>query len=307
MKIKLITLIFFILIIPITTFAQTDIQTSQHMFNRTTYNPAVTGASRYINIYGHWRDQWQNFTNAPQTMYLSANSYSEKIKSGLGLMLMKDKIGFERNVIFKVSYAYHINLSSSSYISLGLSAGALNRIIDWQKKQISEPDPNLPNEMENKWSANFDCGIEYNMERLTAGLSVTHLNRVANRATYANMGHHFYGYVKYKFGLGLDFDLTPALFAQNSKKSTHIEGNLFLHYRNKAWIGASYRLDEKLQSEAVVGIIGIDLMDFLRVGYSFDYSTGQIGKYSNNTHEIMLGLRLKRLKKNHSRSPRFFE
>lgn len=121
------------------------------------------------------------------------------------------------------------------------------------------------------------------------------------------MGHHFYGYVKYKLGLGIDFELTPALFAQNSKKSTHIEGNLLLHYRNKAWIGTSYRMDEKLNSEAVVGIIGIDLIDFLRIGYSFDYNIGPINAYSNNTHEIMLGIRLDKPKKIYSRSPRFFE
>ncbi|MDR2653338.1 MAG: type IX secretion system membrane protein PorP/SprF [Prevotellaceae bacterium] len=305
MKVKLI--IFLTLIIPIKTIAQTDIQTSQHMFNRTTYNPSVTGASQYINIYGHWRDQWQGFSEAPQTMYLTANRYFKEIKSGLGIAAIKDKIGFERNMLFKLSYAYHVYLSSNSYLSLGFSAGVLNRNIDWTKKQITDPDPNLPNEMENKWTANFDFGIEYNMERFTVGLSVTHLNRSAKSATYNNMGHHFYGYVKYKFELGADFELTPALFAQNSKKSTHLEGNLLLHYRNRAWIGASYRMDEKLNSESVVGIIGIDLMDFLRIGYSFDYNIGHIGKYSNNTHEIMLGIRLARVQKVYARSPRFFE
>jgi type IX secretion system PorP/SprF family membrane protein len=277
------------------------------MFNRTTYNPAVTGASRFLNIYGHWRDQWQGFPDAPQTMYLTANSYFEQIKSGLGLTLLKDKIGFERNILFKISYAYHVHLSTNSYLSLGLSAGALNINVDWAKKQLEEPNPNLPNEMENKWTANFDFGIEYNMERFTAGLSATHLNRVLKKDIYNTMGHHLYGYVKYKFELGVDFELTPALFAQNSKKSTHIEGNLLLHYRNKAWVGASYRADEKLKSEAVVGIIGIDLMNFLRIGYSFDYNIGEIGKYSNNTHEIMLGIRLARVHKIYSKSPRFFE
>jgi type IX secretion system PorP/SprF family membrane protein len=306
-KIKLKLTICLLFIIPSITRAQTDIQMSQHMFNRTTYNPAATGASRYVNIYGYWRDQWQGFTGAPQTMYLTANSYFETMKSGLGLVLMKDKIGFERNLIFKLSYAYHVYISSRSYISLGINAGVLSRNIDWAKKQLSNPDPNLPDEMENKWTSDFDFGIEYNMERFTAGLSLTHLNRTANKATYSDMGHHFYGYVKYKFGMGVDFELTPALFAQNSKKSTHIEGNLLLHYRNKAWIGASYRMDEKLSSEAVVGIIGIDLIDFLRIGYSFDYNIGPIGSNSNNTHEIMLGIRIDRPKKIYSRSPRFFE
>jgi type IX secretion system PorP/SprF family membrane protein len=286
---------------------QTDIQSSLHMFSRTTYNPAVTGASRYVNIYGHWRDQWQGFTGAPQTMYFGANSYFNEIKSGMGLVAIKDKIGFENNMIFKVSYAYHISLSSNSYISLGLSGGVLNRNIDWTKQQIAEPDSNLPAEQENKWNADFDFGVEYNMERFTLGLSITHLNRSASKSVYSNMGHHFYGYIKYKFALGVDYELVPSLFMQNNRKSTHVESNLLLYYRNRAWVGASYRMDDKFNSESVVGMVGIDLMNSLRISYSFDYNIGKIGKYANNTHEIMLGIRLNRPQKMYSKSPRFFE
>jgi type IX secretion system PorP/SprF family membrane protein len=306
MKIKL-TIIFLILTTPLLTKGQTDMQSSQHMFNRTTYNPAVTGASRYVNIYGHWRYQWQGFSGAPRTMYFSANSYFSEIKSGIGLVAIVDRIGFERNMIFKLSYAYHVFLTSNSYLSFGISGGVLNKNIDWAKKQIAEPDPNLPSERESKLNADFDFGVEYNMERLSLGISMTHLNRPANKAVYTNMGHHFYGYAKYKFGLGVDFDLIPALFVQNSKKSTHMEANILLYYRNIAWIGASYRMDDKFRSESVVAIIGIDLMNYLRIGYSFDYNIGQIGKYANNTHEIMLGIRLNRPQKVYSKSPRFFE
>jgi type IX secretion system PorP/SprF family membrane protein len=281
---------------------------SQHMLNRTTYNPASTGASRYVNIYGHWRDQWQGFTGGPQTMYITAHTYFTDLKSGIGLTATKDKLGdLERNMLFKLSYAYHLYLNSNSYLSFGLSAGVLNRHINWLVKRISEDDSTLPDHVENKWTADFDFGIEYNLERFTVGLSLTHLNRTSDEATELNMGHHFYGYLKYKFSLGVDFDLVPSLFAQNSKKSTHIESNIMFHYRNKAWIGVSYRADEQLSSESVVGIVGIDMFDFLRIGYSFDYNIGEIGKYSNNTHEIMLGIRLNRPQKIYAKTPRFFE
>ncbi|MDR1552290.1 MAG: type IX secretion system membrane protein PorP/SprF [Prevotellaceae bacterium] len=51
----------------------------------------------------------------------------------------------------------------------------------------------------------------------------------------------------------------------------------------------------------------MDLFNFLRIGYSFDYNVGEIGKYSNNTHEVMLGIRLNRPQKIYAKSPRFFE
>jgi type IX secretion system PorP/SprF family membrane protein len=305
-QIKIIMIL--ILILPVITFGQTDIQSSQHMFDRITYNPASTGASRYINIYGHLRDQWQGFNGGPQTMYLTGHAYSPNLKSGIGLIIVKDKLGdLEHNSLLKISYAYHLYLTQNSYLSLGLNAGILNKNIDWVKKQLEEPDSNLPNYVEDKIVADFDFGMEYNMENFTAGVSVTHLTRKRDKQPGSAMIRHFYGYVKYKLVLGVDFDLEPALFAQNNKKSTHIEGNMLLHYRNKAWIGASYRMDEKLDSESVVVMAGIDLMDFLRIGYSFDYNIGQIGKYANNTHEVMLGIRLHRPQKIYSKSPRFFE
>ncbi|MDR1199664.1 MAG: type IX secretion system membrane protein PorP/SprF [Prevotellaceae bacterium] len=298
------------LLLPLHAPGQTDAQMSQHMFNRITYNPASTGATRYINIYGHWRDQWQGFgTDAPETMLLTAHTYFPQLKSGLGIVELSDKIGYERNILFKLSYAYHVHLNSSSYLSLGLSAGVLNRYIDWTQAVPEEYSESfvIPSVAENRWTPDFDFGIEYNMERFTVGLSVTHINKTSDNAVYYNMGHHFYGYVKYKFGLGVDFDLVPALFAQNSKKSTHIEANLILFYRNIAWAGMSYRVDDRFNSESAVGTVGIDLMGVLRLGYSFDYNVGLIGKYANNTHEIMLGIKLQKPQRLYAKTPRFFE
>jgi hypothetical protein len=120
------------------------------------------------------------------------------------------------------------------------------------------------------------------------------LNKRAHDTHNVNYGQHFYGYAQYNFSLQNDLDLSAALFAQNSKKSTHIETNLILFHRNKMWIGAGYRFDEKLDSESVVAMIGLNLRNFLKIGYSFDYNIGKIGKCSDFTHEIMLGIKISR-------------
>ena len=301
-----------LLLLPLGVLGQTDIQMSQHMLNRTTYNPASTGASRYVNIYGQWRDQWQGFgSDRPKTIFLTAHAYFNEFKSGLGIIALKDNIGFERNMLFKTAYAYHVNLSSNSYLSLGLNGGVLNRYIDWTDARAQDPtSPAIPTEPENKWTADFDFGMEYNMERFTAGLSLTHLNHTADKATFGDMGHHFYGYLKYKFSLNFDFDIVPAFFAQNSKKSTHLELSTLAYYRNKTWIGVSYRADEKFESESVVGIIGLDLNNTFRLSYSFDYNIGKLKTNDapfRNTHEVMLGIRLSRPQHVYAKSPRFFE
>jgi type IX secretion system PorP/SprF family membrane protein len=304
MKKNLLTVILIFSVLSL--IGQTDIQMSQHMLNRTTYNPASTGASRYVNIYGHWRDQWQGFGDAaPHTIFLTAHSYFNELKSGFGIIALKDQIGFERSMMFKIAYAYHVHLTSNSYISLGLNGGLLNRHIDWDKSTI----PELTG-IESRWTADFDFGIEYNVERFTAGLSLTHLSKTAERATYGDMGHHYYGYLKYKFPISFDLEIVPSVFAQNSKKSTHMEINTLLYYRSKAWIGGSYRMDDKFESESVVGIAGIDISNKFRLSYSFDYNIGKTGKknaHANNTHEIMLGIRLSRPQHIYAKTPRFFE
>jgi type IX secretion system PorP/SprF family membrane protein len=241
-------------------------------------------------------------------MYLVGHAYSPALKSGIGLIIMKDRLGdLETNTLLKASYAYHLNLTHNSYLSLGINAGILDRNTDWSKKQLAEPDLTLPSYAEDRCVADFDFGMEYNIEKFTAGISVTHLSRNPNEQLSSTVSRHFYGYLRYRFKMGNNFDLEPAFFFQNNKKSTHMEGNMLLYYNSRAWIGGSYRVDDKFDSESVVVMAGIDLMDFLRIGYSFDYNIGKVGKYANNTHEIMLGIRLDRPQRISAKSPRFFE
>jgi type IX secretion system PorP/SprF family membrane protein len=170
----------------------------------------------------------------------------------------------------------------------------VNKNVEWNYAIEQEQDNILPTEPECKWKADFDFGLEYNTERFQAGLSVRHLSKRANDAHRINMGQHFYGYLRYNFPRKNNFSLSATAFAQNSKKSTHIESNLVLFYRRTMWVGAGYRCDEKLEPESLVGMIGVNLLGFLKLGYSFDFNIGKIGKYSNNTHEIMLGIKISR-------------
>jgi hypothetical protein len=77
---------------------------SQHIFNRSLYNPASTEISGDINIFGHWRDQWQGWYGAPRTVAMSANGYIPSWKLGLGLMILNDKLGLEHDIQCKFTY-----------------------------------------------------------------------------------------------------------------------------------------------------------------------------------------------------------
>jgi hypothetical protein len=44
----------------------------------------------------------------------------------------------------------------------------------------------------------------------------------------------------------------------------------------------------------------------LRIGYAFDYTLSSISKYSNNSHEVMIGYDLGKAAQVKARSPRYF-
>ncbi len=49
------------------------------------------------------------------------------------------------------------------------------------------------------------------------------------------------------------------------------------------WLGASYR-----SNRSVAALFQFSVNDQLKVGYTYDFDFGKLGKYSNGSHEVML-------------------
>lgn len=311
MKKVLIAIITFV---PLLLFGQNDIQLSQQFLSRVNYNPAATGASEYINAYLIGRQQWSGFSG-PSTQVLNAHNYFDKISSGLGLTVIHDKYGAESSINAKVAYAYHIHFENRSYLSFGLGAGLLYKNLDAAKLTAEtgrpESDPTIATYLgrAGKYNPDFDFGIEYTMEKWQIGASVTHLNVSPITIKNYQSGRHFYLYTKYIFDLGLDWKLTPtAVGHMSSWPIMQLDLNLMAMYKNRFWFGASVRSREDAELESIVGIIGLFVTDFLRLGYSYDYNIGPIGRYSNGSHEIMLSARIGKGDQGYGvKTPRFFE
>jgi type IX secretion system PorP/SprF family membrane protein len=63
--------------------------------------------------------------------------------------------------------------------------------------------------------------------------------------------------------------------------------NMKMTFRDRFWIGASYR-----NGDAIAGMFGLNISSLINVGYSYDYTTSALRTVSNGTHEIVLGLML---------------
>jgi hypothetical protein len=122
-------------------------------------------------------------------------------------------------------------------------------------------------------------------------------------------GRHIYLYSKYSFDLDQNWKLVPHLSGHMSSwPIMQMELNTMAYFKSRFWFGASVRVSDQFVLETVAGIVGLYVTDFLRLGYSYDYNPGPLRKYSEGSHEIMLGLRLGKGEARYgTKTPRFFE
>ena len=88
--------------------SQQDPLSSHYMFNTLTYNPGVAGTSGMICASALNRQQWVGFKGAPSTTVfnISAPVSPFGIKSGIGLLIESDNIGFDKDINLSAAYSY---------------------------------------------------------------------------------------------------------------------------------------------------------------------------------------------------------
>ena len=59
--------------------------------------------------------------------------------------------------------------------------------------------------------------------------------------------------------------------------------NANLNFNNRFWIGASYR-----NGRSFGALLQLQVNNQFKIAYTYDFDTGNLGGYSNGSHEIML-------------------
>lgn len=285
--------------------AQNDLHVSHYMFNTLIYNPAAAGNSPSLQATLLARKQWTGVTGAPTIGLLSAHSYFDKLKGGVGLVLAQDKIGFESITTFRANYSYHIKLKEGHTLALGLGAGFIYKSINTSKLIFDQSnDQSITNLAPSKITPDFNFGLEYNNKNLQVGAATTHLQQGISNSGIYNIPRHHFVYARYYYHANEKLIIVPSLLIKSSGYITQVELNTSAVFNNKFWIGATWR-----SKEAVVGLVGIAFNSSLRMGYSYDYTgLSKISNYSNGTHEICLIYtgKAKSNKQNQLKNPRFF-
>ena len=274
-------------------FGQQDPQFSQNMFNKLYVNPAYAGSGQAICATALYRAQWVNFDGAPKTFVAGIEAPFFDNKVGAGLSVSSDKINFENTLTIKLAGAYHFDLGTAK-LGAGLDFDFLQKSIDGTF--VFPQTANDPSAPKNFNDNTFDMGggLYLTSEKLYVGISASHLleSEITTDKAKQQFNRHYYGMIGYNFELSPTITLKPSLFVKNVKDNTTLDINLNAHINDRFWIGASYRTED-----AIVAMLGMNITEKLKVGYSYDFTTSKIKGYSDGSHEIMLGYCFNKKKK----------
>jgi type IX secretion system PorP/SprF family membrane protein len=258
------------------------------------YNPGIAGTSGLICATAINRQQWVGFNGAPSTTVfnISAPVTLFKIKSGVGLQLQSDNIGFDKDINISGTYSYLLEMGQGT-MGIGLSLGMLNETLtpSWSipsddSHTPATGDPLIPENKESFLSFDMGMGVYYKSEKYYAAFSVTHLNQPKLDFTKGEsyISRHFYLTAGYTLQLpNPALELLPSVFLFSDGKVSQVTVTSLVRYNKKVWGGVSYR-----DGDALIGMAGFELYNGLRIGYAYDFTISDIRKSSSGSHEFMV-------------------
>ena len=288
--------------------AQQDPMVSQYMFNGLYLNPAYAGSHDYWSSTLTFRNHWVGLEGAPETAIAAVDGPISVKNMGLGLILLHDKIGVTRQNTAILNYAYQLKLNKNSKLAFGINAGfsqfnaRLTDLTVWDQDQVFDSD------ITSKVIPRLGVGAYYFGKKHYVGISIPTLfayqkdlnfNFDLSRASF--LRRHYLLTAGYVFDVAKNLKLKPSvLFKYVENTPLEVDFNLSAVYQNKFWLGTSFRT-----YDAVAVILEYQTNSFFRVGYSYDITVSKLRKYSNGSHEIMIGIDFgKELVK--VKSPRYF-
>lgn len=309
-------------------FGQQEPQFSQYNRNQYLVNPGAAGAYDFLDITLGGRMQWAGFENAPKTTYIYASSalpnkmkpryYPRtstrrgpirnprkgmgRLKHAFGGYLLGDQYGAYRQIKFAGTYAIHLPLSNELNLSFGVDLGLSNRAFLKDRAQTLNVITGVGTDATydqytmnvNDYTMDVGAGLYLYSEDLYFGISADQLTgdlvRFGNGLLNFDPNIHFRATAGYTFRTQNDVTITPSVLAKYLISAPiSIEGGVQVEFQERFWLAASYR-----SSQTIVGMLGFNINDVFKMGYSFDFATSDIKRNSVGSHELVLGIMIGR-------------
>ena len=285
--------------------AQFDPQIGQYMFMRSVYNPAAVGEGDLMRVYGSHRMQFTGIMDAPMTTNFSFSSpfVIGKTSHAAGVRFMNDRFGLFSNQSFYVEYAYRIKLGKG-YLSVGADLGFINlsfAVDSVNLKDVADlvKDHAYHNATDNAIpeasgqngvsGMGFDLGVGvyYSTPTWWAGVSYGHVTQPrlqwSDKAEVEVRGT-FYAAGGYNWRLrDKKWVLMPSAMLQTDFAGWDVNLTMMAQVNDRYRFGLGYRI-----AGSVNVLLGMDIIDGLQVGYTYELPANGLIRESYGSHELYL-------------------
>ena len=298
---KIFSFLYLLIIVKLAAFSQQDPQFTNNMFYKLGVNPGFAGAEGTISGIILNRYQWVGFEGAPKTLIFSADAAINAFGSpgGIGLNIVSDELGFEKNTQINVNYAYSKTLVIGK-LGIGLSLGLYNKSIngEWEVPEdnlgiYTQPssDPAIPQGEVSQMAIDAGLGLYLSSNQYFLGASVTHINQASIKfsdlaSTFLVRHYYLMGGYNIKLSDPL-FELRPSFLLKSDLASWQLDLNTNIVFNERFWGGITYRVQD-----AIALLMGMEMENGLRFGYSFDLVTSALSRYGYGSHEIFVSYSL---------------
>ncbi|MBP5711219.1 MAG: PorP/SprF family type IX secretion system membrane protein [Bacteroidales bacterium] len=297
-------------------YAQQDAQFALFPWAMPYYNVGAVGEqSNTLCFTGLFRQQYTGFKDtyidesgktvsdntSPQQLLFNIESYLKKLHGGLGVSIIKDKIGYYNNVGVKIGYSYKLRIPTGS-LGIGLQVGFLNQKLDASKlRPLQGGDQVITNfKGEESWlDMDVNFGLYYKGEHWYAGLSGTQLIenvRLSGDKNVLQMTRHMYIHGGYTWTIpqNPNWEIEPQTLIKTDFSTAQWDLILMARYNKILWMGLSYRIQDAVSvlfgarpffNSSNNYLKGIDL------GFAYSFTTSKLGYSKNRSYgdfEIMI-------------------
>lgn len=312
---KTIVLLLVLCLFANTVFSQQDPQMSFNSFNHLAVNPAFAGMNQAICFSSIHRNQWMGFEGHPLTTTFAAHMNVDKLNSGVGINMVQDKLGFNKDFHAGLAYSYHV-VAGEGLLGIGLGLGMIQKAFDAQGLRSPESitdgtnvyyDPAIPHSESNVvFDAN--AGLFYRTNNLYAGISTTHITQPGTAfddGKNSFIRRHYYLTTGFYWQLPNPlFELRPSLFVKYDGATAQYDLNTILQFRKQIWGGVTYRF-----RDAITAMVGMTTEKNLGFGIAYDFTLSSLRSYESGSIEILLRycFKIEKRQRGTYRSVRFLE
>jgi type IX secretion system PorP/SprF family membrane protein len=217
---------------------------------------------------------------------------------GLGGYYLNDIAGHIKQQGLYFTYSYIASLAGDVKLSFGLTSGIQAYGVDGTKLYLNETgDQVLSNGLQTSWVPDGTFGMMFYTDRLRTGFSISQLYgsqlnffKAGNEGT-SKLSQHYNLHVSYLLGSDENaLNFQPYLLMKYINPTpAQFDVGVQAIYNKNLWLGASYRTNESFSL-----LFGFLFRDNLTFGYSYDFITSDIGIRAKQTHEVVLGIKMKR-------------